>query len=153
MKSVVYLDAMCFCYAFEGDDSVATAPRRLLALLETRPRSIATSELALAEIMAGVEKRRALALKRLYLNLFRRDGPLFVTPVTRRILLESARIRAAHKGKLNLADAIHLVAAIEAGCAYFVTNDQRITSPQGGPVILRPNDDGVAVATEAICAG
>jgi predicted nucleic acid-binding protein len=50
-------------------------------------------------------------------------------PITREILLQTADLRSVSKVKLP--DAIHIVTAIHAGCAYFLSNDNGVRTPSG----------------------
>ena len=61
-------------------------------------------------------------MERAYCELIQSTDGLRVEPVTRDILIESARLRAAHGG-VRLPDAIHAATALDAQCQSFVTND------------------------------
>ena len=123
---------------------VAEPVRKLLAELQARPGCGVTSELVLAELLAPVEREGALPVevrRTLYVNLLVNGGIFSLRPVTRDILIETARLRQSIR--LKLPDAIHMVTAVQAGCRFFLSNDRgtRQTPPELRPV--KPDDAGV----------
>jgi len=61
-------------------------------------------------------------------------GTLTVVPITRAVCFRAAEIRAAHR--FETPDALHLAAAVEAGCDAFVTADHRLGGFPDLPVAL-----------------
>src|SRR5215470_3025265 len=110
---VVYLDTMAFVFAVEGEPSVAEPVQALLQSLRAHPGAGVTSELTLAEVLAGREVPHSPPIKRAYLDLIVWSKFLDLVPISRDILYESADLRFAHREthgkKLKLPDAIHLV--------------------------------------------
>jgi predicted nucleic acid-binding protein len=139
-QHAAYLDANVFILALEGSDH---APQKLFRVARAGADWLVTSELTLAEIMAGVEKRQSSQLRTLYWNLLIGSRLVELAAVSRDLLLETARLRARHAGKLTLPDAIHLATAIAHGCRNFKTAARAVKSPEGGPVIVRPDAEGV----------
>ena len=92
-----------------------------------------TSELTLAEVLAGPELPHSPLVRRTYLELIVFSKFLDLVPISRESLCESADLRFAHREthgkKLKLADAIHLVTAIRSKCRYFVSADKGINPP------------------------
>src|SRR5207245_1930975 len=132
-SAIVYFDAMAFIFSVEGNPEVSEPVSALFKVLRSRPRVGVTSELTLAEVLAGSKHSRNPPIKRAYLDLIVWSKFLDLVPISRDILCESAELRFAHKGahdkKLKLPDAIHLVTAIRRKCRYFVSADKGIRTP------------------------
>lgn len=147
----VYLDSNVFIYALEGDETTAELVMSLLSTLRSKPKFAVTSELTLAEILVIPETARKVGLRRKYLDLVVWSGVFDLRPVSREVLIESARYRlAVHPGKPApredrrnfLPDAIHVVTAIQNGCEFFVARDKRLKLPRGLTQIL-PDTGGI----------
>jgi predicted nucleic acid-binding protein len=126
---------MTFILAIEGVFPIAQPVRTLFAKLRTHPGAGVTSELTLAEVLAGPELPHSPLVRRTYLELIVFSKFLDLVPISRESLCESADLRFAHREthgkKLKLADAIHLVTAIRSKCRYFVSADKGINPPLG----------------------
>jgi predicted nucleic acid-binding protein len=154
----LYLDANVFIQALEGVGEIRDPIVSFFKLAKDGKARVDTSELTLSEVLAKPEMNGDQTLKHAYLDLIVWSGVVTLAPVTRSILVESARYRAISR-RLNstpgrdrrnfLPDAIHVVTAIESACGHFVTGDQRINLPVD---ILRvaPDGDGMRQITEAI---
>ena len=114
---LVYLDTMSFIFAIEGEPSVAEPMNNLFQALRAHPGAGVTSELTLAEVLAGPDVPHSPQIKRAYLDLIVWSKFLDLVPISRDVLYESADLRFAHREtygkKLKLPDAIHLVTAIQ----------------------------------------
>jgi predicted nucleic acid-binding protein len=130
---VAYLDANVFIFVLEGTAAVAERVRPLLDKLRAYPGVGITSELTLAEVLAGSDRPRDAATKRAYLDLIVWSGFIDLIPVNRSVLYESVDLRLAHRQahgkKLDLPDAIHLSTAIQRRCRYFISGDEGIVPP------------------------
>jgi predicted nucleic acid-binding protein len=128
----LYLDSNAFISFLEGSPVDSDALRMLFEALRRHPGAGITSELTLAEVLAGSHKRGP-QMKRAYLDLIVWSNFLLVTPVTREILYQSAELCIVHKDahgkKLGLLDAIHLSTAIQNKCLYFISGDKGIFPP------------------------
>ena len=151
--AVVYLDSMTFILAIEGVSSIAKPARALFARLRTCPGAGVTSELTLAEVLAGPEIPHSPAVRSNYLELIVWSNFLDLVPISRVFLCESADLRFAHREshgrKLKLADAIHLVTAIRRNCRYFVSADKGI-SPPSGIRRIEPDAKGIHEVLKAL---
>jgi predicted nucleic acid-binding protein len=151
--AIVYLDAMAFIFSIEGKPEVSEPVKALFEALRNRPGAAATSELTLAEVLAGSERSRSPPIKRAYLDLIVWSKFLDLVPVSRHILYESAELRfihkKSHKKKLKLPDAIHLVTAIQRRCRYFVSADKGIRPPVDMKRVA-PDINGVTEIQEAL---
>lgn len=128
----VYLDANVFIYVVESVAPYADALRPLFASIAAGETPAVTSEITLAETLVkpfrvrdpelGVRFRSAL------------EGPgLTLASVTREVLVQSARLRAA--SRMKLPDAVHAATAQLAGCDVLLTNDTGIGAVPGVDVV------------------
>jgi predicted nucleic acid-binding protein len=90
-----------------------------------------TSELTLAEVLPRASAPR----RRNYLDLLIWSRIFDLRPVSRDILIETAKYREA-AGMPKLPDAIHVVTAISAGCKTILSADLRLKLPDGYSAIL-----------------
>jgi predicted nucleic acid-binding protein len=145
--AIVYLDSMTFIFSIEGERSVSEPATALIELLRKHPGAGITSELTLAEVLAGCEQVRSPSIRRAYFDLILWSKFVDLVPINREILCESAELRFAHKHthgkKLKLPDAIHLVTAIQRRCRYFVSADKGIKTPVDMKKIA-PDASGIA---------
>ena len=154
----LYLDANVFIGALEGESEVRAPVVAFFKHASERAWRLVTSELTLSEVLAKPEMIGDQMLKRAYLDLIAWSGVVTLAPVTRSILVETARYRAISQrlktvqgqDRRNfLPDAIHVVTSIELACSYFVTGDQRINLPVD-IIRVTPDGDGLQQLTEAI---
>jgi predicted nucleic acid-binding protein len=129
-----YLDSNAFISYLEGSPQDSTALNALFESLSARPGAGITSELTLAEVLAGSNKS-AVQMKRAYLDLMVFSRNFDLISVSREVLYQSADLCSVHKRsvgrKLGLLDAIHLATASQTGCQYFVSADKSIVPPAG----------------------
>ena len=115
--SAIYLDANVFIYLVDGDQATSAAVLPLFEALRNKPGVGVTSEISLAEVLAGRDART----RRLYMDLMVFGQFLTLVPVDRDVLYDTADLRKV--AKMKLVDAIHLATAIRTRCRYFVTRD------------------------------
>jgi predicted nucleic acid-binding protein len=118
----IYLDTNVFVHAFEGADEWASHARAILDFLSDGFCRPVTSELTLAELVAGCDLGDSAELTLTYSTLITDSLRLRVVPVERPILLAAARIETEGR-RLRLPDAIHAASAIAADCPFVVSND------------------------------
>jgi predicted nucleic acid-binding protein len=130
----LYLDSNVFISYLEGNAADSAVLKGLFESLLAYPGTGVTSELTLAEVLAGSHKSGPL-MKRAYLDLIVWSKVFSLAAVTRETLYQSAELCSVHKQlagrKLKLLDAIHLAAALQAKCEYFVSADKAIATPAG----------------------
>jgi predicted nucleic acid-binding protein len=136
----VYLDANVFIYAIEGNADIADPLRQLFDLFRANRGIGVTSELTLAEVLP----RASNAQRRNYLNMIVWSRIFDLRPVSRDILIETAKYRekARKAGMPKLPDAIHVVTAIRAGCRTVLSADLRLKLPDGY-FVLPPEADNL----------
>lgn len=126
----VYLDSNVFMTAFEKAGAHSNHAWWIFRAIEHGEIIGATSEMTLAELLVKPLEDDAADLASGYEAMIA-PGPNFeVLPVTRNVIVSAAGIRARRR-TVKLPDAIHLASAVILGCNVFVSDDQRITAPEG----------------------
>lgn len=126
----IYFDSNIFIYGLEHEGESGEKARECLRRAERRALDAVTSEIALAEVLLGAPAADAAlyaALYAAYEDLLSGRAAVAVLPVTRSILLESARLDVPRK--IGLIDAIHAATALHAGCDGLLTEDVRMPAP------------------------
>jgi predicted nucleic acid-binding protein len=155
----VYPDTNVFIRAFETSPEEVQELQNAFAFMKhtfmRHIRNLAvTSELTLAELFApswtkdGTPMAPSTVKRRFYLNLIIWSGFIDLRPVTRAILIETADLRS--HARVKLPDAIHIVTAIKAGCAYFMSNDRDTRHLPEGIKQLSPDPPGIRALMDAL---
>jgi predicted nucleic acid-binding protein len=150
---VLYIDANPFIYFVDGEERLANRIRPIFALLTHKAGLAATSELTLAEVLAKARPD----IRRSYLDLLIRSRRFVLHPVTRDILIETAKYRQVSQrrqpdgkvSKVKLPDAIHVVTAMQLKCRMFLSADQSLRLP-AGMSMLTPDEAGLAKLNQAL---
>ena len=146
---VVYLDANPFIYLIEGDEETSNGVEPLFQVLKEKPGLAITSEITLAEVLAPTRKGpQPPPLRRLYLDLMVFSGCFHLEPVNRQILYETAESRKV--APMKLVDAIHLVTAIQAQCAFLVSRDSDFRRMPKGMTRVSPDSQEISNLVAAI---
>lgn len=130
----VYLDTNVFIYAVEGYESFAASLGQLFGAVAREEVQAVTSALTLAEALVWPYREGREDLANHYRSILQTRAGLTVLPLTRPVLIEAARLRAATT--LKLPDALHLTTAVQHGCEVFLTNDGRIRLPDSMDVTV-----------------
>jgi predicted nucleic acid-binding protein len=125
----VYLDANVFIAAFENPGAHSDHAWWVLDAVERGRITAVTSELTLAEILIKPLETRDDALAAAYQEIIVSAPGFEVLPVTRVILIDAARLRAA-RSSIRLPDAVHLTTAQHGNCAFLVSDDVRLAVPE-----------------------
>lgn len=141
MAARAYLDANIFIYFIEANryPAEAGAVGALFRRIGDSEIEAVTSELTIAELLPVPLRTGATALTAAYQALFSPASPIEARPVSRPVIESAARLRA--RSGLRLPDALHVAAALEAGCGTFVTNDLRLRPPEGLPLDWKRLED------------
>jgi predicted nucleic acid-binding protein len=128
--ALAYLDANVFIELVEGALELVEQASALLRIGQGRDGLFATSELTLAEVLAGakVSPRE----RRLYMNLIVWSPAITLVPVSRYILMETADLRKYTSHKLP--DAIHVVSALRQNCRFIVSRDKDMKKLPAGMI-------------------
>jgi uncharacterized protein len=121
---LVYLDTVICVYAVEGAPSFQARARARLAAARAAGDNPAISDLTWLECRVKpirLGDAKALADMEAFLTA----SDVRRVPMPFAVYNRTCTIRAVHGHKL--ADALHLAAAVEAGCGVFLTNDLRLS--------------------------
>ncbi|MCY0147770.1 PIN domain-containing protein [Hoeflea sp. G2-23] len=131
----VYLDTNALIGIIENADELDKAQDVLVEEINDGRLEAVTSELTLAECLVKPIADRDESLVRVYLSLLATDSKFMrVTPISRDIILEAARVRAG--ARVKLPDAIHVATAKISHCDEFVSNDRRLATATTMPFEL-----------------
>jgi predicted nucleic acid-binding protein len=129
----LYLDTNIFVYWLEGYAAFGRVLGDLFTRLARGDFRGVTSELTLAECLVKPMIDQNLTRQTAFHEALVSSNGLLVQPVSREVLIEAARMRAALR--LTLPDAVHVATAHLAGCQTFLTNDRRLRTPVGIAVV------------------
>lgn len=129
-----YLDANVFIYAVEEVAPWFRIVRPVIEGLGTGAVAAVTSAITLAEVLVRPLRDGDERAQRAFARTVCTHGGLVVVPVSRAVLVEAARLRAASP-LLKLPDAIHAATARLHGCAVLLTNDVRLRAAPGIEVV------------------
>jgi uncharacterized protein len=130
----IYLDSCVVIYLIQGPVSLS---RRVLAALQPaqgEPPVVYVSDLTRLECRVWPLRQRDSGLLHEFDEFFTSDG-LQTIPFEPRIFDQATELRAAHGTKTP--DALHLSAALFAGCTEFWTNDPRLCAAADGKIELK----------------
>jgi predicted nucleic acid-binding protein len=127
----ICLDANIFIYAVEGVNAIADALVAVLDLVDSGAAEAITSELTLAEVLVNPLSAGRHDVVDICQSTLVSSDHLTVLPVTRAILIESARFRSRFGPRLP--DAVHVATAVVGGCDAFLSGDRRSRFPRGWP--------------------
>lgn len=136
----VYPDANVLIYLVEDPSTKAAIVRALLQPADGDNPVLVFSELTRLECRVLPLRSGNVAVAAVYDTLFS-DARHHFTPMDRACFETATALRAAHG--LKTPDALHLAAALQAGCDEFWTNDQRLAQAAQGRMsivnLLSPN--------------
>jgi len=126
-----YLDTCIVIYAVEGQPPFRQRAQAYIAQLQAGGHRFAVSEFTRLECLVKPLSAADGALLLDYERFFLAANVTFV-PLTAAVYVRAAHIRGNHAyagGKrYSIQDALHLAAAVQAGCEAFVTNDLRLST-------------------------
>lgn len=110
---VIYCDSVILMYFFDHVGSFQLRAANRLAAMATAGDRIAISDLVRLEYRI-MPLKNADSTKLAVFDAFCAKPEILTVPITSAVFDRAARLRAAHRFKPG--DAIHIAAAIEAGC-------------------------------------
>jgi predicted nucleic acid-binding protein len=132
---LIYLDTVLCIYAVEGASTFQARALARLISLRSNGDQPAISDLTWLECrVKPIRLGDTIALADM--EAFLKASDVVRVPLPQAVYDRACRIRAAHK--INLADALHLAAAIESGCGLFLTNDHRLSNFSDIPIEVLP---------------
>ncbi len=129
----VAVDTAVFIYFIEEDPRFLPHILPLFAEADQGRRELVTSALTLLEVLVVPYRAENRRLAERYEQLLTRSRGIRMVDLTRDQLRAAAELRAATG--VRTPDALHLVAALGAGCKTFLTNDRRLPAVPGLRVI------------------
>jgi predicted nucleic acid-binding protein len=130
----VGLDTAVFVYWIEAHPRYAPVVEPLFEAIDAGRLVAVTSGLSLLEVLVVPLRAGDLDLAARYEALLTRSRGLRLMEMDRRQLRLAAQLRATF-GRLRTPDALQLAAALGSRCSSFVTNDRRLPSIPGLPVV------------------
>jgi predicted nucleic acid-binding protein len=131
--SRVYFDVNPIIYFIEENTLFIEAVEPLFEMIGNGSILAFTSEFSLTEILVLPIRESLHEVVHAHKELLL-DPELFtLTPMNREIFLKAAEL--AGKLRIRTPDALHLAAALEARCSFFITNDKGIRSIPGVTVV------------------
>jgi uncharacterized protein len=121
---LAYLDTVICIYAVEGVPTFQAKARARLVTLRAAGDQPAISDLTWLECRVK-PIRLGDAVGLVEMEAFLTASDVVRVPLPTAVYERACRIRAVYK--YNLADALHLAAAVESGCRLFLTNDHRLS--------------------------
>lgn len=132
---VVYCDSVILIYWLDHVGPYHARAKARVAALQAAADQMAVSELTRMECRVGALKRKDAAILAIFDAFFARPDVVLV-PLTRTVFDRAAQVRADFGFKTP--DALHLAAAVEAGCHLFLTNDARLSRFTDIPIDVLP---------------
>ena len=111
---LIYCDSVVLIYWLDHAGPLQLRAEARVAFLQRARDQMAVSDLTRLECRVGPLKRRDAAALREFDDFFNQPG-IFRVPLTAAVFDRAAQLRAAWGFKTP--DALHLAAAIQAGCA------------------------------------
>ncbi len=151
----IYLDTNVFIAAFERSDASNTLLIQFLSDMgKASEPMFCASELALAELLVIPLRENNSTLINIYETVFSAGNTwLEVLPVDRATLTHAARLRS-QRSSLKLPDAIHVAAAIDHGCRYFLSEDSHLLATASmlvqSTAFLRPDEASLTSIIESL---
>ena len=120
----IYCDSVILIYWLDQVGPFHLRAEKRMQILQSAGDQIAITDLTRLECRVGVLKRKDAVALTAFDSFFARPE-VQTLPLTAAVFDRAAQIRADHGFKTP--DALHLAAAIEAGCDCFLTNDARLS--------------------------
>jgi predicted nucleic acid-binding protein len=129
----VYFDVNPIIYFIEQNSHFIEAVEPLFEMIGNGSIIAFTSEFSLTEILVQPIRENLHEVVGAHKELLL-DPELFtLTPMNREIFLRAAEL--VGKLRIRTPDALHLAAALESRCSFFITNDRGIPSIPGVSVV------------------
>jgi predicted nucleic acid-binding protein len=132
---LIYCDSCILIYYYDHAGSINLRATNRLADLHAAGDQIAVSDLVRLECRVRPIKIHDHAKLAAFDSFFAR-ADVQVLPISKAVFDRATLIRAMHNFKLG--NSLHLAAAIEFGCARFLTNDTRLSATNVIPIEVLP---------------
>jgi predicted nucleic acid-binding protein len=128
------LDTALFIYYIEENETFLPLVAPIFEDVSAGRRDVVTSSLTLLEVLVVPYRAGNLALAERYEAYLSRSRGVRLVDIDRSQLRTAAHLRALHP-TVRTPDALHLAAALLAGCSAFVTNDRDLPAVPGLEVL------------------
>jgi predicted nucleic acid-binding protein len=125
----VYLDANIVIYILERPAGVERELASLIDAITRDAMTCITAELTITEVLAGAAKSQNPMAVATCIDFFENGDVVTLRETSREAFYKAGLLRAAHD--LKTPDALHVASALDANCAFFLTNDRRLRAPDG----------------------
>ncbi|HEV2149139.1 MAG TPA: type II toxin-antitoxin system VapC family toxin [Longimicrobiaceae bacterium] len=129
----VAVDTAVFIYFAEEHPAFLPPARQIFAAADRGDLEVVTSEITLLEVLVVPYRAGNLPLAARYEALLTRSRGVRLVLLDRVLLRTAAQLRAVHG--IRTPDALQLAAALTARCSAFLTNDRRLPTVPGLPVV------------------
>ncbi len=119
----IYVDANIWIYYAEREQPYFSTISPVFDRSAAGDLALVTCELTLLEVLSKPGPQW-ITLRDAYVSMLSSRPGVEVVPVTRREWVAAAAIRATYR--CSLPDSVHLSAAIQNSCRFFLTNDNRV---------------------------
>ncbi|PIR43828.1 hypothetical protein COV24_00690 [candidate division WWE3 bacterium CG10_big_fil_rev_8_21_14_0_10_32_10] len=125
-NSKIYVDTNLFIYYFENNQKYVHKVEKLFGESLNKNIQIICSELLYLELLVLPYTKNNIRVINLYKNLEKYIPNLTLMPISKKILIESAKIRSNYS--FRSPDSIHLATAFTEKCKYFYGSDKKLKS-------------------------
>lgn len=131
---VVAVDSAPFIYYIEEHPAYLAALDPFFVAISRAEVQVVTSTVTLVEVLTQPVRRGNGQLAQRYRSQLLRSPGVTTVPLSSRVAVWAARLRAAHH--LSTPDAVQLATAITARATHFLTNDARLARVTGVQVLV-----------------
>lgn len=117
----LYIETTPLIYYVEANPTYITKMDAILKVVENGPLEVCSAVITLMEVLVHPLRAGNAALAQQYRDILVNNDDLKLLPITIHIAEVAADLRARYG--LRTPDALHIAAAISAGCDTFLTND------------------------------
>ncbi|MEN8374750.1 MAG: PIN domain-containing protein [Gemmatimonadota bacterium] len=133
LAAPIAIDTAIIIYLIEQNEGFLPAIRPLFKAADRGDIELVTSEVTLLEVLVGPYRAGDADLAARYEALLTRSRGLTLVALSRPVIRAAAQLRATRA--IRTPDALQLAAALSRRCGSFLTNDRRIPSLPGLPVV------------------
>lgn len=126
--SKIFLDSAPLIYYIEDNKRYSLFLNELFELSSNNEIEFFTSSLTLLEISVLPFRNKQIELAKTYREILTNSDAITMLDMDSDIALSAAKIRAKYNFKTP--DAIQIASALSCACAYFLTNDKKLDTPE-----------------------
>lgn len=123
----VYFDTNIFIYLIEGNPSLESCIQELRLIIMNEDLKISSCDLVFTEILPPMVKNQDRHAIENTMALFGESDTFHIYPIDKETCVQAGFLRG--EVGMKAPDALHVAAALQAGCDVFLTNDKGIRVP------------------------